>query len=62
MYSNALMPSYIFALFGRESFSTARNNSVILRFACSDATLLRNITGEALDIFCGGELPRMRAQ
>ena len=42
--------------------STARNNSVILRFACNNVSLLRNITGEALDIFCGGELPRMRAQ
>ena len=42
--------------------STARNNSVILRFACGDATLLRKITGDALDIFCDGELPRMRAQ
>lgn len=42
--------------------STARNNSVILRFASKDPTLLREITGGALEIFCGGELPRMRAQ
>ena len=42
--------------------STTRNNSVILRIASKNATTLRKVAMDAVNIFCSDELMRTRFQ